>query len=93
MAGGAKKSAPKKAKKSKSSSGDKPKRKLHPSLVEFAKLRKFIAEKTGKDGKPAMQIASKVKKDAQQKDPNGTMASWVEAGKKLYVANPNKYKL
>jgi len=81
-----------KGKKAKRSNGDKPKRTLHPSLVEFAKLRKFVAEKIGKDGKPAMILASVLKKEAQKKNPDGSMAELVAEAKKIYSANPNKYR-
>ena len=86
--GGAKEKKSKKEKVKKSG----PKRSLPPALVEFGKLRKFIADKIGKNGKPAMIIASKLKKAAEAKLPGADMAKWVAEAKKMYEENPSKWK-
>ena len=93
MSGGDKKSAKKSAKKSKST-GDKAKRKLHPSLVEFRKLVTFISEKIGKGGKPAMIFAGELKRAIQATKgmEKASMSELVTAAKALYMSNPNDKK-
>jgi hypothetical protein len=67
----AKKSSKKTPKKtSKKKSRKSLKRELPPALRAFQKLVKHIAEATGKAGKPAMQLAKKVKNDLLANEPH-----------------------
>ena len=45
---------------------EKAKRELPPALIEFQKIIKHVASKTGKGGRPAMQIASKLQKEVKK---------------------------
>jgi len=64
---------------------------LPPAIVEFVKIRKYVASKIGKDGKPAVQIASNLKKEVEAA--HGKLHH-VEMSKKaieLFDSNPSKY--
>jgi len=96
LVGGKKKRAAKKASKgSKKSKKSKKsmKRELPPALKEFQKIIAHVASKTGKGGRPAMVIASSLKKAVEATHGKGKLSA-AEVAKKaieLYNSNPSKF--
>lgn len=74
-----------------SKKGSKQSRALPEALLLFQELVKHVAAGIGKGGRPAMTIAGQVKKDVTAKDSSLTGKDLINAAKKHFDDNKDKY--
>ena len=86
------KKSSKKSSKKGSRKGSKQSRALPPALLLFQKLVKYVADKIGKAGRPAMTIAGQVKRDVSAKNPGLEVKELIDKAMKHFDENLEKYK-